>query len=77
MTKQSVTCQLKRSHDLQHSSWVFTWLDRQSQRPDPINQQVMSSPTNYIIVLCIFFKLLLWQTNNLLYSILKMLEGSG
>ena len=42
MAEQFVTWQLK-SHDLQHSTLVLTELDRQSERPNLINQLVMSA----------------------------------
>ena len=43
MAEQSMTWQLKRSCDLQHSSLALTELDRRSERPDPINRLVMSA----------------------------------
>ena len=33
---------------LQHTSLVLTWSDGQSDRPDPMNWQVMSSPSTYM-----------------------------
>ena len=33
---------------LQHTTLALTWSDRQSDRPDPINRLVMSSPSTYI-----------------------------
>ena len=41
---------------------------------DPINRLVMSSPSTYLIVLTVFFKLLLLQTSSQPYFILKVLK---
>ena len=77
VAEHSITQQLKWSHDLQHSTLAFTGLDGQSDEPDPINRLVMSSPSSYMIVPTVFFKLLLWQTSIQPYFILKVLEGSS
>ena len=77
MAKQFVTQQLKWSHNLQHTTLTLTRLDGWSSRPDPINQQVMSSPSTYMIVPNIFFKFLWWQTSNQTYFIFKVQESCG
>ena len=50
---------------------------RRSERPDPINRLVMSSPSIYLIVPNVFFKLLLEQTSTQPYFILMVLEDIG
>ena len=40
-------------------------------------QEVMTSPSTYMIVPDVFFKFLSWQTNTQPYFILKLLEGGG
>ena len=42
VAEQSMTRQLKRSCDLEHFTLALTGLDGWSERPDPINQLVMS-----------------------------------
>ena len=43
VAEQFITWQLKRPCDLQHSALALTGLDGQLERPDPINQLVMSA----------------------------------
>ena len=77
VAKQFMTRQSKWSHDLQHSTLALTGLDRHSERPNPTNWLLMSSPSTYIIVSNVLFKLLWWQTSIQPYFIFKVLEGSG
>ena len=54
--------QPKWSRNVQIYTFVHTGQYGQSERPDLINQLVMPSPSVYIIVPTVFFKLSLWQT---------------
>ena len=56
-----MTWQEKWSCDLQHSILALTGPEEWSERPNQINQLIMSSPSIYMNVSTIFFKLLLWQ----------------
>ena len=56
---QSVNLQPKCSRELQDSTLALIGLDRQLERPDPINQEVISCPDPYTIVPTILFKLIL------------------
>ena len=44
MAEQPVTWQLKRSSDQKHSTLALTGINRQSEKPDPINRLVMLNP---------------------------------
>ena len=67
---------LDSASDLQHSHLALR-LHGWSDKPDQINQIVMSRISTYRIVPTIFFKLVFRKTNTQLYFILTMLVSSG
>ena len=77
VAEQFLSQQPNLLHDLQLSFLALTDQDRHSERPNLINQLVMSCPSTYAIVPTVFFKLFLWQTSTQHLFILKVLEGSG
>ena len=74
VAEQSVTRQLKWSSDLQYSTLAYAGLNGRAERPNPIDQLVMSSPDICMIALTVACKL---QTSNQTYFIFKVLEADS
>ena len=73
--EQSMTGKPKWSFDKQYSTLALSGLNGLLERPDVIDQLLMSSPDTYMIVLTIFFELLLWQTSTHPRVIVVVLKG--
>ena len=71
MAEQFVTREMKWSHNLQHSTSALAGLNGWSEKPDLINQLVVSNPSTNMTILTVFFKLLSQQTGTQPYFILK------